>query len=91
MTEDLAVDPDGLYQFYKQYDFHYIQLIPCMDDLHEAHGSNPYSLKSETYGRFLMRFFDLWYEDFIVGDYYSVRSFDNYVRMLMGRSRIIAE
>lgn len=84
VTRDFARHPDRAYQFYKRNGFRYIQLIPCLDGLGEAHGSNPYSLDAELYGQFLSRFFDLWYEDFIRGDYYSVRMFDNYVRMLMG-------
>lgn len=84
ITKNYAAHPDKVYQFYKKNDFRYIQLIPCLDGLDEPHGSNPYSLDGELYGKFLCRFFDLWYEDFIRGDYYSVRMFDNYVRMLMG-------
>ena len=85
VTRQFARHPDKAWQFYKKNDFRYVQLIPCMDGLDESHGDNPYSLDAELYGRFLCRFFDLWYEDFIKGDYISVRAFDNWVRMLMGQ------
>ncbi len=85
VTRQFAAHPDKAWQFYKKNGFHYVQLIPCLDGLEEAHGANPYSLDAQQYGRFLCRFFDLWYEDFIKGDYISVRAFDNWVRMLMGQ------
>lgn len=86
VTKQLACHPDRLWQFYKKNEFCFVQLIPCMDGLEETHGANRYSLDDGLYGRFLCRFFDLWYEDFIKGDYISVRAFDNWVRMLMGQT-----
>ncbi|MDV0446258.1 Anaerobic sulfatase-maturating enzyme [Methanosarcinaceae archaeon Ag5] len=86
VTKPFAADPDSVYEFYKKYDFHFIQFIACMDNLNEPHGSNPHSLDADSYGQFLNRIFDLWYDDFITGDYYSIRQFDNYVRMLMGEA-----
>ncbi|MFV0399273.1 MAG: anaerobic sulfatase maturase [Oscillospiraceae bacterium] len=85
VTKQLAAHPDKTYRFYKQHGFRFIQLIPCLDGLEEERGAHRHSLDPETYGSFLCRFFDLWYADFIKGDYYSVRSFDNYIRMLMGQ------
>lgn len=84
LTKAYARHPDKAYNFYKSHGLRFIQLIPCLDGLWEEHGSNPFSLDAQMFGKFLCRFFDLWYEDFIRGDYYSVRMFDNWVRMLMG-------
>jgi len=84
VTRQLAAHPDNLWNFYKKNGFRHIQFIPCLDRLHEPPGNNHYSLNEKTFGKFLIRFFDLWYRDFTQGDYYSVRVFDNYVRMLMG-------
>ncbi len=86
LTKNLARCPDEVYQFYKKNNFRYIQLIPCLDGLDEPHCSHSYSLDAELFGEFLCRFFDLWYKDFIKGDYYSIRMFDNCVRMLMGEA-----
>lgn len=85
VTKQFAAHPDAAWRFYKDNDFRYVQLIPCLDGLEEEHGTNPYSLDAESYGKFLCRFFDLWYDDFIKGEYISVRAFDNWVRMLMGQ------
>lgn len=84
VTRQLASHPDKLWNFYKKHNFRYIQLIPCLDGLNESPSNNRYSLDIKTFGKFLCRFFDLWYKDFIQGNYYSVRTFDNYIRILMG-------
>jgi uncharacterized protein len=84
VTRQLAAHPDAVYNFYKREGFRHLQLIPCLDGLKETPDSNIYSLSSKGYGDFLCRFFDLWYNDFIREDYYSVRNFDNYIYMLAG-------
>ncbi len=80
-----ASEPEKAYKFYKDNDLRFIQFIPCLDGLSEPHGSNPFSLSAEQYGNFLCKMFDLWHEDFIQGNYYSIRMFDNWVRMVMGQ------
>ncbi len=85
LTRQVAEAPDELWQFYHENDFRFVQLIACLDGLEEEHGSNPFSLDDKLYGQFLCRFFDLWYEAFIKDDYISVRAFDNWIQMLMGR------
>lgn len=84
ITNQLAKHPDKVYRFYKKNNFRFIQFIPCLDGLYEEPGQNFYSLKSDTYGRFLIRIFDLWYEDYINNNYFSIRSFNDYVNILMG-------
>ena len=83
VTRQLASRPDAAYNFYKKNNFRYIQFIPCIDDFEEGH-SPFFSLDVQNYGFFLCRVFDLWYKDFIGGDYYSIRAFDNYIQMLAG-------
>jgi uncharacterized protein len=85
VTRNLASKPDKAYNFYKRHNFRYIQFIPCLDGLGEEHGAHRHSLDADVYGHFLCRVFDLWYDDFIKGEYYSIRAFDNYVQMLMGK------
>ena len=84
VTHQFAMHPDKAYHFFKQNGFRHIQLIPCLDGLEEEQGRHLFSLDSKSYGSFLKRFFDLWYEDFISGNYISVRAFDNYIYMLGG-------
>ncbi len=86
LTGQVALEPERAYRFYKRHGFRFIQFIPCLDGLNEKHGSNQFSLSARVYGDFLCTVFDLWYKDFIEGDYYSIRAFDNWVRMLMGEA-----
>lgn len=72
-----------VYSFFKQQGIGYIQFIPCLDPLDNS--SYPYSLTAERYAGFLKATFDLYYEDFKSGNYISVRNFDNYISLLMGR------
>ncbi len=73
-----------IYRFYQEKKWFYMQFIPCLDPLAEEPGQKPYSLLPETYGRFLMDLFDLYYEDVKKGHYQYIRQFENYVGILMG-------
>ena len=84
VTNQLAAHPDKVYHYYKKQGFRHLQFIPCIDGFEEQRHSHSYSLDSNQYGDFLCRIFDLWYEDFIREDYYSIRNFDNYIYMLAG-------
>lgn len=80
----LAACPDEAWLFYKQHNFRHLQFIPCLDSLNATNNINTYSPKAKIYGKFLCRIFDLWYEDWVQEEYISVRSFDNYLHMLVG-------
>ena len=84
ITRQLAREPKAVWQFFKKEKFGFLQCIPCLDGLGETRGGNMYSLDAALYGSFLCDIFDLWYEDFVRGNYISVRNFDNYIRMLLG-------
>ena len=84
VTGRMDAQPERVYRFYKEHDFRYIQFIPCLDDLKPGTHPAAYSLDARSYGRFLCRIFDLWYEDYRRGVYYSIRAFDNYIRILAG-------
>lgn len=73
-----------IYKYFKESCFEYIQFIPCIDPFDEEPGKQPHSLTPKRYAEFLTTFFDLWYRDMIAGNGISVRTFDNFVTMLMG-------
>ena len=75
-----------IYNLFKKNNFRYIQFIPCLDPINEKRGKHPYSLKPLDFEKFLRLTFDLWYEDFIKGDYVSVRYFDNLVGIIQGHA-----
>ena len=64
--------------------FRFQQYIPCLDPLGGARGEESYSLTPKEYGDFLKQLFDLWYRELEKGQYYSIRYFDNLVRMAAG-------
>ena len=62
--------------------FEFLQFIPCLDPLDGE--KNACSLTPEGYGRFLRRAFDYYEASFRAGRSLSIRSFDNWIAMLLG-------
>ncbi len=94
ITRQMARKPKTLFNYYKKQNFKYIQLIPCLNPLEENSDNEQHELSKEIkkyaltphdYGNFLIDFFNLWYDEFMKGNYISVRLFDNIVHMLKGR------
>lgn len=72
------------YRFYRRQGFRWLQFIPCLDSLEQQRGEEKYHLSAENYGDFLIRLFDLWYEDLQRGEYISIRHLDNWLSILLG-------
>ena len=75
---------EKIYRFYRRQSFRWLQFIPCLDSLEQQRGEEKYHLSAENYGDFLIRLFDLWYEDLQRGEYISVRHLDNWLSILLG-------
>lgn len=84
VTAQCARSPQKAYENLKKLGFSYIQFIACLDPIGRARGECPWSLKPESYGKFLCRLFDLWYRDWENGNYHSIRLFDDYIHILLG-------
>ncbi len=82
-TRQIASRIDELYAFYKRNGFSYLQFTPCIDPIAEERGSQPWSLTSEDYGRFLIRLFRLYHRDWKNGEYVSIRYFDNLISLMI--------
>ncbi len=72
--------PRRVFENLKKYK--YLQFIPCIDPFDG--GREIYSLTAERYTRFLIETFFLYRECFERSEPVSVRSFDNYIGMLLG-------
>ncbi|MBQ6052663.1 MAG: anaerobic sulfatase maturase [Clostridia bacterium] len=83
VTEYGARRAEANYNFYRKNGLRYIQYIPQIAPFDGKCDFAP--LSAESYGKFLCRTFDLWYRDFSEGNYISIRDFDNYCGILMGR------
>ena len=81
VSEYAAEHPRQVYNALKQYK--YLQFIPCLDPL-DGWKKN-YSLSEKKYAAFLNETFRLYAESFLSGEYVSVRNFDNYIGILLGR------
>ena len=82
VTLDLALHAEECFENLSQYGF--IQYIPCLNRLDGS--EEKYALTSERYLVFLKKTFDLYYEAYLKGAPVSIRNFDNYIMMLMGRA-----
>lgn len=78
--------PRKIYQNYQKKGFSYQQYIACLDPLGEEPGKREYSLLPEEYGKFLCELFDCWYEDLLVGKQPYIRTFENYINILLGNA-----
>ena len=88
LTAQLARHPQQLYRFYRQQDFRYVQLIPCLPSLDEdADGQvpeDPFALTPEAFTSFYKVFFRLWLEDYRRGNAPSITLFDNVIPLFAG-------
>lgn len=75
---------EKIYRFYRRHGFRWLQFIPCLEPLGQQRGKEKYHLSAAEYGDFLIRLFDLWYEDLRRGEYVSIRHLDNWLSILLG-------
>ena len=83
VTADVCRHIEEIYSYYKQSGWMYQQYIACLDPM-EGEEGGAWSLDPETYGRFLIKLFDLWYTDVLAGRQPFIRQFDNYVALAAG-------
>ncbi len=82
VTNFIARHGSQVYSFFKKNNFRFLQFIQCLDGFDGE--KYAYSLTPQRYAAFLKNTFDYYYNDFLNGDYISIRMFDNYVTMLAG-------
>jgi len=86
VTAQVAKHVEKIYRFFKKKGFVYQQYIPCLDPLGEERGKEQYSLTPQLYAQFLKSLFDLWYGDFIAGEFVYNRYFENLVGIQLGQA-----
>lgn len=75
---------EEIYENYKAHGWKYQQYIACLDPLDEPHGKSEYALRPEEYGQFLVKLFELWYQDLQHNQQPYIRLFENYIGILVG-------
>lgn len=83
VNAETAKNPAAAYEFFKKQGIQFIQYIPCLDPYGEEPGGHEFSLTPELYEKFLKETFDLWYRDIMNGQITVIRTFDNYIAMLL--------
>jgi uncharacterized protein len=84
VTGRVAKRISKIYNFFKKQRFHYLQFIPCLEPLESQRGTSDYYLSIKEFENYLITLFDLWYNDFIKGEYISIRHIDNFINIIMG-------
>ncbi len=84
LTKELSKKPKELYSFYKENNFDFVQIIPCLPSLQRNEASDCFALSPKEFCSFYKQFFDMWYEDYMHGKYMSVTLFDNLIPMYKG-------
>ncbi len=85
VTKQLANSVRDNYKFMKKNNIHNFQYINCLKPFNEASDDDLY-MSNDDYSFFLEKAFRLYYNDNMMGNRVSVRSFDNYLLLLRGRN-----
>ncbi len=85
VTKQATIKPHKVYAKLKELGFTDLQFIACLDPIERQRGQEQYSLTPDEYARFLCAVFDDWYRDWEEGSYTSVRLFEDYIHLLVGR------
>lgn len=81
INQDNVREAKTLWNFFKEKRFSFLQFIPALSSI-DAPGC---LISDDEYAEFCSAIFDLWYEDFIRGNYISVRFIDDLFAVLAGR------
>lgn len=81
LTAEIARHPQKIWQWLKQENIGYVQLIPCLDALGKPPES-PYALTPQRFAGFYTQLFKCWLEEFKKGNYISVKLFDDIINLL---------
>lgn len=85
LTKRTAQNFRKAYRFFKQNNLRFLQFIPCLRPLKSDFDEELY-MNSDDYAEFLTRGFNIYFNDYMRGEYVSVRSFDNYVSLASGNN-----
>lgn len=86
VTAQTAENIEYIYSFYRSRNLLYQQYIPCLDPYGQPRGNLSYSLTPTLYADFLIKLFDIWYEDIINGRFIYINYFEDIVGMLTGHA-----
>ena len=80
LTSELARHPTQVWNYLLKEQIHYVQFIPCLDDLQES--GAPYALTPKRFAEFYKGLFPLWKRAYENGTYISIKLFDDIMNLL---------
>lgn len=84
LTQQIAYEPEKVFNFLMEEEIEFIQFIPCLDDLN-AQDYSEFALTPEGFAYFYKQLFDMWLEELETGHYISVKLFDDIVNLFVRR------
>ncbi|MGN0521615.1 MAG: SPASM domain-containing protein, partial [Eubacterium sp.] len=85
LTKNTALNFRRAYRFFKQNGLRHLQFIPCLRPLKSEYDEDMY-MNNDDYSYFLTKCFNIYFNDYMRGEYVSVRSFDNYIALMNGNN-----
>ncbi len=85
LTKRTAQNFRKAYRFFKENGLRYLQFIPCLRPMKSNYDEELY-MDCDDYAEFLSRGFNIYFNDYMRGEYVSIRSFDNYVSLSAGNN-----
>lgn len=82
LTNQLAKEAQKVFQFIQEQDIHYIQFIPCLDDL-EVTEVNHNALTPKAFAGFYKELLAYWLKELRQGHYISIKLFDDILNLLV--------
>lgn len=84
LTRQTAMYPAKVWAQIKHLNLTYVQFTPCIGDFNSP-GTSTFSLTPEYFFHFYSNLFDLWYQDFAIGHYRSIKLFDDLLQLIAKR------
>jgi uncharacterized protein len=83
VTNEVANNIEKIYSNLVGDGYNYLQFIACLDPIETE--DNVF-LNPNTYGKFLVKLFDLWFKDLQLNKNISIRLFNNFISILLGNA-----
>ena len=80
LTRQIARHPYQIWRMIQEENLRHIQFVPCLGPLNRQ--ESVYGLTPKQYAEFYKNLFDLWFNSFQKGNYYSVKLFDDLISLL---------
>lgn len=81
VTKYVATHIKNIYEFFTSRGYKYLQFTPCLKPYNNKVYDEDMYMTSKEYGQFLIDLTTLYFDDYMHGNYVSVRQIDNFVRL----------